>query len=316
MHVVARQLQRRRIAQPHDGGLGRAAHQGEAELAVDQAGRGLGVRVRVDAGRDAQHHRLPHAAIRRHPLQQREFVLVIDDDPPHPASTASASSVALLLLPWNAIRFGREAARPRDVQLAARDDVHAHALLGQQGGQAGVQEGLGGVEHARARQARLELAAVFAADLADRGFVVEIQRRAVVAAELHDVAARHPQVAGVVDRGRDREQAPHTRGKRLRGSLAHGGCSASSRRPGPPCDATRRPGGRSGHRCRIPAAPRSRRGGRRLQSTGVYRRGASRALIVNSRSTHPLTTPTQSSSRLRRTPARRPRTQARRGARP
>ena len=232
--MVARQLQRRRIAQPHDGGLGRAAHQGKAELAVDQAGGGLGVRVRVDAGRDAQHHRLPHAAIGGDQLQQRELVIVIDDDPPHPRLDRLGELRGALVVAVERHPAGREAPRPRDVQLAPRHDVHAHALLRQQGGQAGVQEGLGGVEHARAGQARLELAPVLAADLADRGLVVEIQRRAVVAAELHDITARHPQVAGAVNRGRDREQAPHTRGKRLRGSLAHGGCSASSRRPGPP----------------------------------------------------------------------------------
>ena len=271
MHVVARQLQRRGIAQPHDGRLGRAAHQRQAELAVHEAGRGLGVRVRVDAGRDAQHDRLPDPARRRDALQPVEFVLVVDDDPPDARVDGRGQLGGALVVAVERHPVGREAPGPRDVQLAAGDDVHADVLLGQQGGQGGVQEGLGGVEDARAGQPLAEFAAVVAADLADGRFVVQVERRAVLAAERHDVAAGQAQMPGAVDHGRDREQVARTGGDGLQRSLAHGGRLASRDGRARPADAPHRPGGRSGRRCRLQAAPRSPP---RRSAPSVYGSGA------------------------------------------
>ena len=66
-----------------NGLKGEAAGDTDAELAVFLAGADLGVRVRVDAGRDAQQNGLALAARRRQLREAPQLVGVVDDKAAH-----------------------------------------------------------------------------------------------------------------------------------------------------------------------------------------------------------------------------------------
>jgi hypothetical protein len=79
--VQADEFQRRLLDHAQDRLQGGAGREREAELLVLDAGRDLGVRVGVDAGRHPDHDLL---AVRRQRAQLRDLVERVDDDPGDP----------------------------------------------------------------------------------------------------------------------------------------------------------------------------------------------------------------------------------------
>jgi hypothetical protein len=71
--------------------------------------------VRLDAGGDADEHVRPHAQLGAEPLQARDLVGAVDDDPPHPGWSATRRRSSDLLLPCRPIRAGSKPARSATV---------------------------------------------------------------------------------------------------------------------------------------------------------------------------------------------------------
>ncbi len=132
--VVRRQVEQRRAevaVQPdeidaaraaqrlRDGGLGGAGADRKAELGVERAGRRLGVRVRIDAGRQAQDDRLLAAQRARQPVEQLQLVEVVDDDAADAGVERLAQLLLALVVAVEVAARRREARRQRHRQLAA-----------------------------------------------------------------------------------------------------------------------------------------------------------------------------------------------------
>ena len=149
--------------------------------------------------------RLPAAA--RQPVQELQLVQVVDH---HPADAVFQRLPQLLLRLVVAVEgdpLGREVHRAGDGELAAGDDVQAHLLLGQEGGQGSAQVGLGGVADAAIGVAAAELRPELAALVAQGLLVEDVQGRAELARQLDRIAASDGQMAVVVHRRGERQDA-------------------------------------------------------------------------------------------------------------
>ena len=110
-----------------DGGLALAGVHREAELVVEHAGRRVGVRVRVDARREAEQRLLAHAFGLRHAVEELHLVEVVDDDAADAGVQRLAQLVLGLVVAVEVDALRREADGRRDRQLAAGDDVERPA---------------------------------------------------------------------------------------------------------------------------------------------------------------------------------------------
>ena len=205
VNVEAAQVQLRRGQRPLHRRRRLPAGQREAEFAVAQAGGRLDVRARVHARGDPQHHGLRGAALAREPVQRVQLVVVVDDDPPHAGVERLLELVDPLGVAVETDLLGRHPASQRGVELAAGDDVHAQPLLNEDARERGREPGLGRVQHAHAGQLRLEGASVAAAGLANRLFVVDVERRPEALREAAQIAAANRKAPVGVGLSRERE---------------------------------------------------------------------------------------------------------------
>ena len=128
-----------------DGLGGVARFDGEAKLAVEDAGGGLFVGVGVDAGGDSQQHVLSRARGGGNFLQQSKLVEAIDDDAANVPLDGLFKLVGGLVAAVEVDQFLREVDGLGHGELAAGDHVQAQALLGEDLGDGGVHVCLTGV---------------------------------------------------------------------------------------------------------------------------------------------------------------------------
>ena len=229
--VQAAQLERR-LGEHRGDGLGRgAAVQAEAELAVLLAGGDVLVGVGLDARRDPQVDRLPHAGARRRRRRagrarrrSRRRRARRRPGPPAPARRPTCCCRGTA-----AVR--REAGAQRDGELAAGADVEPQPLLGHPARDRGAQERLGGVVDVAAREG----VAPGPAAGAEVGLVEHVRRGAelgrerphVDAAELEDAVVGAAGAAPARPGGRGRPRpAPGGWADRAAAARCGGRCSA------------------------------------------------------------------------------------------
>jgi hypothetical protein len=167
----------------------------EAELRVLLPGGYVGVRVRLDPGRHAQHHALPGG----HLLEPVELVERVD----HDAADARLERVLELgdglVVAVEVDPLGGEAAAQREEQLAARRDVARQPLLGEQpvGGRAG--ERLARVNDLEALAPAAERVDELPGPRADVVLRVHVRGGAELLRHIGDVAAADLEVPPLVD---------------------------------------------------------------------------------------------------------------------
>ena len=188
MDVKAGDIQERRLKRSNQRRFGLAGGQREAELAVAQSGRGLGMGLCIDAGRDPQHDPLLGRAGLCQFVKGREFIVVVDDDPSDAAFERVLELVSGFAVAVEGDVFRIHAARERHVQFTRRDHIEAETLLHQNCGQRRIEPGFAGVMGSRPRNLGLEVAQIIAASLADRVLVVDVERGAEIAGEIANVA--------------------------------------------------------------------------------------------------------------------------------
>jgi hypothetical protein len=197
VHVQAVELQDVRAAQPGD----RLRRGGEvhAELRVGPAGGDARVRVRRDAGGDAQEDPLGPAGRAHERLEPLDLVEVVDDDVADPRLDGLAQLAVGLRVAVQVDARRVEAGGQGHRQLAAAGDVAGQALLGEDPQDRRAGEGLGG-------EVDLDVVAVA---LGERGeepagaraqhrLVDDVERRAERAGQLEGVAAAELEHAAAV----------------------------------------------------------------------------------------------------------------------
>src|SRR5207302_5092742 len=101
----------------------------EPELAVELPGADEVVGVRLDPGGDPDH--AADAAPRRHPGEELELALGVDDQVPDPGLGGRADLPGLLVVAGEADPLWRHARAQRHLQLTATDHVEPAVLLDQ-----------------------------------------------------------------------------------------------------------------------------------------------------------------------------------------
>ena len=153
-------------------------------------------------GRDAHEHLLAAAARRGRRLQPLDLLERVDDEVADADVEAELDLGHRLVVAVEVDALGREAGGAGGGQLAAGGDVQREVLLGDQLAHRAAAERLAGVDDLVEVGARAEGRVVGAALVAQRLLVVDEQRRAELARQVHHVAAADLEVAGgVVDGG-------------------------------------------------------------------------------------------------------------------
>ena len=186
--------------------LGVAGGDRHAELAVEDAGRRLLVRVGVDAGRDAQQHRLAHARPGRRLLDQLDLSEVVDHDAADAGLDGRAQFLGRLVVAVQVDRRGVDTGGEHDRQLSAGDGVEAVALGGDQAGEGAVEERLGGVEGGCLLVLLAERIEEAARLPLQRREVVDVKRGAVLARERGQLAAADGERARPAEAGGDGQE--------------------------------------------------------------------------------------------------------------
>ena len=174
---------------------------GEAELGVEDAGGGVDVGVRVDAGRHPQQYVLGLSGLARQAFQQLKLVEAVDH---HPADgmlqcllqflRGLVVTVEVHVLQGRAgVGYGR--------QFPAGDDVETQALLAEHAGQRRVDERLAGIRDLGARGALAELVDEGTAAGAYGRLVQDVYGRAVLLGQGLSGAPADDQVPVGVDLG-------------------------------------------------------------------------------------------------------------------
>src|ERR1700674_1212592 len=194
----------------------RAGLDRKTELRIQLARRDVIVSVRLDPRRQAGHDWCSLTLGNDLP-QQLELVIAVDDDR-HAGPVRGLHVLAALVVAEKVNPVLRKARPQREMKLAGRDDVEAQPLCGDHAQELRRCECLGRVENlaggARGRH-------VLGRALANRRLVIDIERSAVHASKLNQVAAAHLHVAGGVYPVSDREQ-------QLRRSVRAGAAGAAT----------------------------------------------------------------------------------------
>ena len=122
-------------------------------------------------------------------IEQSEFVVVVNDDPPDARVERVREFGRRLAVAVEADLLGLHASGQGDVQLAGRDNIETKAFFDQDLYQGRAEPRFRGVMGACARHLRLEVVEIVAACLTDRVFVVDVERRAVLVSEFTDITA-------------------------------------------------------------------------------------------------------------------------------
>ena len=185
--------------------FGVARLDGEAELAVQHAGGGEAVRVRVYGRRDPDEYGLRASGCSCGLVQQAQFVEAVDDEVADPPRDGLLDLVRRLVVAVEV--HGREV-DPRSAEhgyLPARHDVEPQAEPRDVARERHVDERLAGVDDAAVGVAGAEGVEETLSLVAERRLVEDVERRAELAGERRNVAAADLEVAVAVDGGGDGE---------------------------------------------------------------------------------------------------------------
>src|SRR5438874_2207479 len=146
---------------------------------------GSGGDGRVDAQKDG----LARSALRRLRREPVDLVEVVDDHAADALAKGQLELLAGLVVAVERDAFAREVDPGGDLELSARDDVEPHPLLRHDPEQPRRAVRLRRVLDGRSGRVRAHRLAERASSRADRGFVVEVDRRPVAQRDIDDVAA-------------------------------------------------------------------------------------------------------------------------------
>jgi hypothetical protein len=205
--VQADQVHRRGARRPVEGRLGGAGVDAEAELRVVLSGLDVLVGVGLDAGGEADEHLGRGDPFAHEGLDAVHLVERVDDDAPDALGQGAAQLVGGLVVAVQHEPVGGHARGAGDVVLPRRGHVEVHALLVDQAGHGGAEEGLGGVVDAGTEGGHR-----LAGAGAQVGLVVDEEGGAELGGQRERVAAADVQPTGCVDGGRVGQEVGGQRG--------------------------------------------------------------------------------------------------------
>ena len=190
MDVQPRQVEPRRAEGEAHGAL--QMRERHAELAVLLRCLDETVRMRLDAGAEAQQDLLPEAALRAEARQQCQLVFAVNRHRADALFQPGGEERLRLGVAVQRHALHREARRAGDAELAQRHRVEAQPLFVDQTRHGDVQKSFAGV--ADARVPSRHRGAQPPATVAQHRFVHHVQRRAVLFCQRHCVAATPDQM--------------------------------------------------------------------------------------------------------------------------
>ena len=173
---------------PHRRG-GHPGSQREPKLRVGDARSGVAVRVRIDAGCDAQQDTLAASQAGGELGKQRQLVEVIDDDPADAGLQGLLELVARLIVAMKVDTLWRKVDGESGVQLAAGDDIQAHAFFVEEPEEALIDECFAGVNSIGCGITQAKLPKKRAALRSQRRFVEDVERGAELSGQIRRGAA-------------------------------------------------------------------------------------------------------------------------------
>ena len=196
-----------------NGLRGVARFDGEAELAVEDAGGSLFVSVGIDAGGHPQQHFLGNARGGGHFFQQGKLVETVDDNAAYLPLHGLLQLFRGLVAAVEVDQFLGEVHHLGHRQFAAGNHVQPQTLRREDLGDGGVDVGLAGVGHGGVGMTLGELLDEAPAATSKGSFVEDVERGAELRGQVYGVAAADDQMPCVVHFGSTGKDVPGKHGQ-------------------------------------------------------------------------------------------------------